>query len=615
MWFRLLLKYNDELGRRSVLPFTPETDLVQARAVLRAEVDASLGALAAGALPSVAEREHVDCKEEAGRRGAGGILLPGEPHNLAAAEQLAREVACLANTPGGGALIIGVEDRTGALLGAALEPDWLRQRIFQRVEVAPAVEERVVAGTRLLVLYVAEAREPVEDPDGKLRWRTGGSCQPVDRAEWWLHRQDAAGADSMAAVTDRTVFDVPDGALVAARRFLNDEGSAGGPPGRSAEELLSWLGVLRPDGRLSQAGALVFCASDRTLLSLTVLDVEGGDVLSPAQDLSGLSLLEQVATIEARLDAVNTAVTLIGGFAEEPVRRLPPRAVREAVLNGVIHRDWLPSDPVTITWVDADSALQVVSPGGFVGGITANNALTQRYARYPALADLFRALRLADKQGMGVDRMVREMVALGHRRPMLVEEPGARVRTRLVGGRPVVPVMNLVARIQPAVRRRDVRIALIVHTLLHEPFVTAELLTEVLQRSAQETAEALDAAAECRVAEQPLLRRYKDVWLLSTAALERVDSKPNRADLRARGVLPYRRPEDATPVVRRWLAVHPRITSGDHAAMTGLTQTGALRQLERLVPDGLLLRGEELGRNAHFTAGPALSPGPLGPPP
>jgi len=72
---------------------------------------------------------------------------------------------------------------------------------------------------------------------------------------------------------------------------------------------------------------------------------------------------------------------------------------------------------------------------------------------------------------MGLDRMYQEMIALGHRPPMLTETPGPRVRVRLAGGAPVVPVMNLVAQIQPVVRRLDVRVALVVHTLLHEPFV------------------------------------------------------------------------------------------------------------------------------------------------
>lgn len=591
------------------LPFSPGAELVESRARLRQLVDETIDKLRAGVLPTQAERQHVDCKEEAGRRATGGLLLPGTPHNLAAADQLAYEVACLANTPGGGALVIGVEDKTGAFLGAGLDEEWLRHRIYERVDVAPAVEVRTVDGVRLLVVLVAEAREPVEDPDGKLRWRAGGHCTPVDRAEWWLHRQDTTGHDPMAAVTDRTLVDVAPGALVTARRYLREQ--AGDTPEAAAgdgRELLRRLGVLRPDGRLSQAGAVTFCPSDRTMISLSVLDVEGGDVLSAAPELAGLSLLEQVAAIEDRLDAINTSVTLTGAFAEEPVRRLPPRAVREAVLNGVIHRDWLQPDPVTVTWVEADSALHVVSPGGFMGGVSAGNALTQRYARYPALADLFRALRLVDKQGLGIDRMVREMISLGHRPPTIVETAGPRVSSRLSGGQPIVPVMNLVSRIQPHVRRRDVRVALIVHTLLRQPFVTAAGLTDVLQRTEPECAEALDAAAECLVAERPLVVPYKDVWTLSQAALTAVESQASdRSRLRRLGVLTYWRPDGAHAVVRAWLDSHDRITSGDYATLTGLTQAGALRQLERLVPERLLQRGDELGRNAHFTAGPSAA--------
>ena len=558
-------------------------------------------------MPSNAEREQVDVKEEAGRRGKGGLLLPGEPHNLAAADQLADEVACLANTPGGGALIVGVEDTTGALLGAALDEEWLRHRIYERVDIAPAVEPVQVDGMRLLVIYVAAAREPVENTAGQLRWRTAGQCVPVDRAEWWLHREDVTGHDPMAATTDRTVDDTAPAAIEIARRYLaevwseSDEATA-----VTASELLTRLGVRRPDGRLTQAGVLLFCAGDRTYVSLSVLDVEGGDVILSPDEMAGTSLLEQVAAVEARWDTLNTAITLRSGFAETPVRRLPPAAVREALLNAVAHRDWMQPDPIALTFVDADSALQVVSPGGFVGGVSPDNLLTERYARYPALADLLRAMRLVEKQGLGVDRMYREMIALGHRPPTIVEDAGPRVRVRLVGGQPVVPVMSLVNGIQPAVRQRDVRVALIVWTLLHEPFVVPDHLTSVLQRPATEVVEALETAAECRIGDRPLIVQYKDVWTLSKAAVRIIDTAPGRSALRRRGVLTYRRPDSGEQVVRRWLEVHDRYTTGDHAALTGISQPGALGQLTRLEEQGIVRRGAAMGRNAHFVAGPAL---------
>lgn len=112
-----------------------------------------------------------------------------------------------------------------------------------------------------------------------------------------------------------------------------------------------------------------------------------------------------------------------------------------------------------------------------------------------------------------------------------------------------------------------------------------------LQRTPSEAAEALDTAVDCRVEARPLLARHKGVWVLSAAALGIVEGAAPRSRLRRRGVLPYRRPDDPLEVVRRWLATQHRITSGDHALLTGLTQTGALNLLERLVEDGVLVRG------------------------
>lgn len=598
--------------------FSPGADQIEARERLETLVDDVLAKLGAGVLPGGIEREQLDFKEEAGRRGPGGILNVGDRRNEEAARHLANEVACMANTPGGGAIVVGVEDRSGRLLGAALDTDWLRHRVYEYVGVAPAVKERVIQGIRLLVLYVAQASEPVEDVSGRIRWRTGGNCTPVDRAEWWLNRQRHAGYDQMAVATQRGELDVAPGALVVARRYLaswageRGTGADGADVGgQSPRELLTALGVLNPDGRLSAAGALMFCPSDRTHIVLSVLDVEGGELLAASRDLAGLSLLEQIALVDDRLDTLNTSlrVTADPGFAQPSVRRLPPNAVREAVLNGVVHRDWMQHESLEVTWIDEDSALKVVSPGGFTGGVTAENVLTQRHARYPALADLCRALHLVEKQGLGVDRMYRDMVVLGHRPPMIVEEPGPRVRTRLVGGPPVVPVVNLMSTIRPEPRQRDVRVAMIVYTLLHYPFTTADRLTGILQREIPEVEEALETAASCLTDTEPLLFRYKDVWTLTWEAVSAARRKTDYQDLHRRGVLTYIKPDInvAETIASDWLADHDRYTSGDHANLTGLTYAGARGQLERLEQAGLLVRGPGSGRNAHFMAGPALT--------
>lgn len=578
-------------------------DLIEARASLAADVDALLSALAAGTRPERVERERIEVKEEPGRRGRGGILLPGENRNNAAAEYLAREVCCLANTPGGGAIVLGVEDGSWEVLGTELDADWLRHRVYQLADVAPAVEERPVGGQRVLVIFVAEAPEPVEDPDGRIRWRVDSSCVPVDRAEWWLHRQRQGGFDVMAAPTGRTPDSVRRGALLAARRYLQDGGDRDSAAATSDEELLRRLGVLASDRRLTQAGVLVFAEAGRPLISLSRLDVPGGNVIGRHEPSPELSLLEQVVEVEARLDAYNPVDPVVRGLAEDPVRALPIRAVREAVLNGLTHRDWMSAEPTWITWIDADSRLEVVSPGGFTGGVTADNLLTQRHARYPALADLFRALRLVDKQGVGVDRMYREMIVLGHRPPQITEQPGPQVRTALAGGTPAVPVIALVGAIRPEVRQRDVRIAVLVYELLHRPFLTVGQAAAALQAGEVDALSALEAAEQTTVDGRPLVEPYKDVWVLGFPALDRVErAAGSRHGLARRGILRYLRAGagEAAPVVAGWLDVHDRITSGDYATLVRIAQPNATRVLGALV--GLTLeRGSETrGRNAHF---------------
>lgn len=226
-----------------------------------------------------------------------------------------------------------------------------------------------MAGARLLVLLVAGAREPIEDTSGRLRWRVGTHCVPVDRSEWWLYRQGQAGYDSMATTTGLTVADVTPGALAAARRYLEADTTRGEVGADSALDILRRIGVVLPDERLSQAGALMLCAADRT---------------------------------------------------------------------------------------------------------------------------------------------------------------------------------------------------------------------------------------------------FKNVWVLSPAALALLESEHRPAG-RRRALVPYRRPDAtaATDVARAWFGEHDRITSGDYAKLTGLTQQGALGQLDRLVADGLAVRGQGRGRNAHFLPGPGLdSPHP-----
>ena len=93
-------------GFRFLDPPTPEE-----------EVDRVLRGLAEGTYtPKTLEGTAIDLKEDASKRDPKtGTIREGSPKPENVAKKLAEEAACFANTPGGGALIVGVNDKSGEM--------------------------------------------------------------------------------------------------------------------------------------------------------------------------------------------------------------------------------------------------------------------------------------------------------------------------------------------------------------------------------------------------------------------------------------------------------------------------------------------------------------------
>lgn len=546
------------------------------REQLIAQVESILASAADGRVQKTKETQSVDFKEESGRRN-GPQIEPGKPKNPEAADKLADEVACMANTPGGGALIVGIEDKTGRIIGTELDIDWLRQGIFTRIDVAPDVVEKRVLGQRVLAIYVAAAAEPVEDTSGRLRWRVGDSCRPVDRAEWWEYQRAQAGFDPMAQVTTATLGDARPAALALARKW--DPAFAE----LTDEELLRGIGALDAEGFLSQAGKLLFTSLDRAAIELSIFDVYGGQVLNRVVPEPEKSCLEQLDYLEQALNVVNKNNTVVEGFVHKPVPEIPRLAVREAMLNAMIHRDWNRSEPIDVRWIELDSTLIVRSPGGFPAAITSENVLSNRAARYPALADLYRALGLVDKQGVGVDRMYQAMIALGHRPPTIEEIAGPFVETTLVGGRPVLPVLELVSSIVPEARQDDYRIAIVLYLLFQRPFIKIDVVARGLQSGKEAARNALEAARQTTVAGTPLIIAHDGVWLLGNACreiLRKVEPSPFSP-------VRYLSTDQAelTNATMLWLSEVGDLATSDLMAMCGVSRGTAKACVDGLVDE------------------------------
>ncbi len=309
------------------------------------QVEAVLGRLAAGDRSADVEVAQVDVKEEPGRRGPHGVVTPGAPENDAAARCLAGEMACFANTAGGGAIIVGIADG-GDRIGTDLDPEWLRHRIWQLTSGALTVTVRpvVLDRTRLLVLTTHEAIEPVRF-ESRIRWRVDDHCVDVDPTSWHAGKLFRSGVDWSAQPSGHRLHDVSAVAAGVARRYLQTAGDDDSLDLAAAtdEDLLRRLIVVDGVGRLTNAGSLLFVGTPQVGLDYIRRDVPGGD--STNRVASDRPLLEQVWDVDQASQAANRIVHRAGGFAHGQRRALPARAAREAIVNGAVHRDWLSPQP------------------------------------------------------------------------------------------------------------------------------------------------------------------------------------------------------------------------------------------------------------------------------
>ncbi len=559
------------------------------------QINEVMTGLAAGDPPSRIERAQVDVKEEPGRRDREGAITAGMPENDEAARYLAGEMACLANTPGGGAIILGVAD-DGTRIGTELDAEWLRHRIFELTarHLTVSVQPLAFEGVRLLVLKTHQAIEPIRYA-GRLKWRLNDHCVEIDATSWHSERLRSTGVDWSAQPSGHVLTDVSAVALEIARRYLRAtaDPAAEDLAAASDADLLRRVHVLDGTDRLTNAGSLLLVATPHVGIDYIRRDLPGAD--STNRIRTTRPLLEQIAEIEKAAEAVNRLVHVAGGFAHGQLRAIPMRALREAIINGAVHRDWLTPQPTTVEHVG--DRVTVTSPGGFVGGVGPFNIITHpSVPRYRSLAEAVASLRLAEREGIGVDRMVRDMLALGHPEPHIEEVPGPFVRVGLVGGDPDARLLTMLASVQPPIAQ-DVEALLLINHLTQAGWVDVRRAAPVLQRSPIEAKTAINRLAAVEADGDPVILRIRGVpagdpeaYRLSDAVRERIRGSRSYADGQAARL----------GLIEEWARARGRVSSTEIADITGLSITHVGTLLVSLEEEGVLRPGRENRRGRGF---------------
>ena len=159
---------------------------------------------------------------------------------------------------------------------------------------------------------------------------------------------------------------------------------------------------------------------------LTALDRSGG-LEEPGVVERGLAFLDRNTRTDASIDAS-------GRRAER--LEYPREAVREALVNALVHRDYLLSGTTTELSLYSDR-LEIVSAGRLPNGITPERMRAgTRTSRNQLITDVMRDYGYLEHMGMGVPRKIVQGMREHNGTEPGFTESGERFTVTLLGGRP-----------------------------------------------------------------------------------------------------------------------------------------------------------------------------------
>lgn len=355
-------------------------------------------------------------------------------------EQLAKEIVALANFQGG-RLLLGVED-DGTISGIQREDleTWVMDTVFGRYVhplILPFYEEVVMDdGMRVAVVSLTQgtAKPYVLRNNNReeIYVRVGSTSRLATREQQARLFESGGMLHAEVLPVSGTKFDNLEPARLT-DYLVNIAGDAQAPESQGDwEQRLIGLGLMvsRDDGPpvCTIAGLVLFGRSPRRSLrqsGVRWMSFAGDSKDYQAQDDTLLDAplvalwegrigagrqMVEPGLIEHLVDRMRPSISEEGTGANENLRRetqyrYPLDAIRETILNALVHRDWTRSIEVEV--VNYSDRLEVISPGALQNSMTIEKMLAgQRSPRNPIIVEIMRDYGYVDMRGMGVRRKI-----------------------------------------------------------------------------------------------------------------------------------------------------------------------------------------------------------------
>jgi ATP-dependent DNA helicase RecG len=422
--------------------------------------------------------------------------------SMADAVRMVVEMAvCMANG-GGGTVVFGVNDRAigrvNAILGTPPEVDInrLKRAVYDATDpkLTPVFQQLSVpeGNGRLIVMQIYPGLPPYTDTSGRGTIRIGTDCQPLTGTLRRKIMVETGETDFTATeVSGRPESLISASAIERLCEAARREKAPDDLLQRSDRELLAALGLLR-NGRLLRAGILLAGTAD------TIRQHFPGYVWTHLRMISDTDYSDRADGYDAipvalerildRIMADNPIATVPQGLFHFEIRTYPEIALREAILNALVHADYRIPGPIMIK--QFRDRLEISNPGDLPGGITPENILRHEpVPRNPALVDALTRLRLVNRSNLGVRRMYQALLIEGKEPPAIIDE-GQAVRVIFRASALSVQFRMFIAEEADRGRLLSVENLLIIQHLLRHPEIdtaTARRITQQTESGARET--------------------------------------------------------------------------------------------------------------------------------
>ena len=375
------------------------------------------------------------------REGEGDLvefkLAPPRPSELA-------ERLCGFANGTGGMVILGVRDQTWELVGLGNPADTIdillrAARLCKPVvQFLPALPEVVTLQGKKLVIATIPINNGLLHQAGGAFWiRRGTNTIPlgVEEIQAHLHNSGLLSWGKKAA-SHATLQDLD---LDIVRSYLERRATKTKLTGSQPEiaELLIRLDCAVQQGttiRPTNAGLILFGQTPRQFLAQAEIVCgvfstdRGRSSFTDRRELTG-TLPEQIEQAEAFLKLYNPIASQIEGFHRIDRPAYPLDALREAVVNAVVHRDYSLEGQAVRIFIYPGEKIDIYSPGGLVPGLSLNELKQGRLIsrpRNPLLVNLLRDFpgNYMERMGLGINFMINKMRELGRPDPEFWEVSG-----------------------------------------------------------------------------------------------------------------------------------------------------------------------------------------------